>query len=303
MNTPRQLAYLVGRMLVPGAREKARHDYFDVFLTSKEDISKEIGDGFEKASVLVLGCGYTYPDVALWSTVAERVVGIDVAASFYRNGWSRLYRSCRAKGAGPLRSLLEASYRRRGVRSYYGCLSKYSRTELDVCCQDMLSYRGDRLPFKDGSFDVVCSNAVLEHVSDIDGLCAEISRVTSKQGLSYHLWHNYYSLSGAHVPEYISRAHPWGHLLDDPDVNRHLMLSGTPLNKKLPDEIWRPLCNHFSQIAFYPVDVNHRKRGVDPGFSYEGESLLDPGLESRLSQYSREVLLTRAYLFVGRKVT
>ena len=45
---------------------------------------------------------------------------------------------------------------------------------------------GGPLPFADGSFDVVISDQVLEHVVPIEAAVREIERVTGPQGLSYH---------------------------------------------------------------------------------------------------------------------
>jgi len=158
-----------------------------------------------------------------------------------------------------------------------------------------------RAPFADETFDVICSNAVLEHVSDLATLAREMRRVTKEGGIGYHLWHNYYSLSGGHVSDRLAHERPWGHLLGDQDVANHLGLSGTYLNKMLPSDIVKDLSNNLHSVSVFQVDKDHRKKGVDSAFSYEGERLLVPDLESRLSPISREVLLTRAYLLVGRR--
>lgn len=44
----------------------------------------------------------------------------------------------------------------------------------------------ERLPSPDGSFDIVLSNAVLEHVVDLPSACAALFRVTSPGGLNSH---------------------------------------------------------------------------------------------------------------------
>jgi SAM-dependent methyltransferase len=45
---------------------------------------------------------------------------------------------------------------------------------------------GSVWPFEDGFFDLVFSDQVFEHVSDLNGVIAEISRVTKAGGVSFH---------------------------------------------------------------------------------------------------------------------
>ncbi|MCZ0728996.1 class I SAM-dependent methyltransferase [Mycolicibacterium iranicum] len=45
-----------------------------------------------------------------------------------------------------------------------------------------------KYPYEDGSFDVVHSNQVVEHVEDIDAFCEEISRVTRRGGEGLHIF-------------------------------------------------------------------------------------------------------------------
>jgi len=40
-----------------------------------------------------------------------------------------------------------------------------------------------KMPFKDGSFDVIFSNSVIEHIKGIDHVLSEVSRILSSQGL------------------------------------------------------------------------------------------------------------------------
>lgn len=48
-------------------------------------------------------------------------------------------------------------------------------------------YDGAHIPFVDGSFDVVYSSNVLEHVVDLDTLTAEMKRVLRPDGIALHL--------------------------------------------------------------------------------------------------------------------
>jgi SAM-dependent methyltransferase len=58
--------------------------------------------------------------------------------------------------------------------------------------------RGERLPFRDGSFDGVASSNVLEHVEDTWGSIDELLRVCAPGGVVYLSWTNWYSPFGGH---------------------------------------------------------------------------------------------------------
>jgi SAM-dependent methyltransferase len=56
-----------------------------------------------------------------------------------------------------------------------------------------------RLPFEDGSFDLVISDQVLEHVKDYGSTFAEVARVLKPGGQSLHVFPSRYSLLEPHV--------------------------------------------------------------------------------------------------------
>lgn len=59
---------------------------------------------------------------------------------------------------------------------------------------------GARLPFADGTFDVVFSHSVLEHVASALGYLGECHRVLRPGGVLYLSTAPYLSLAGAHLP-------------------------------------------------------------------------------------------------------
>lgn len=59
---------------------------------------------------------------------------------------------------------------------------------------------GSRLPFRDGSFDLVLSHSVIEHVAEAQAYLRECHRVLRPSGVLYLSTAPYLSLTGAHLP-------------------------------------------------------------------------------------------------------
>jgi SAM-dependent methyltransferase len=59
---------------------------------------------------------------------------------------------------------------------------------------------GQALPFKDASFDMVLSHAVIEHVADAQLYLRELARVLTPGGVMYLSTAPYLSFAGAHLP-------------------------------------------------------------------------------------------------------
>lgn len=277
----------------------AEHDYNNAFQKARNEILESRRIDLSKARVLILGCGYNYPDVALWSSIADHAVGVDVRKVFLRNRLTALNRYHRSIGCGVLEALARTAIAGLTYGPYYRYLRNASGKELDEHHQDLIVYDGTNLPFADESFDIVCSNAVLEHVSELGVVSKELKRVTKPLGVCLHVWHNFYALSGGHVPDDLTVASPWGHLLGDVSVNSWLRFTGTYLNRRLPNEIIETLADDFAALKTYQLDRNYNRKGLDEDFEYEGVNLLTGNLARALSEYPRDTLLTRAYSFVG----
>ncbi len=275
------------------AEKRFEQDYHNVFERSRDDLLGLMGpSALSNASILVLGCGYSYPDVILYSTCAQRVVGIDVIQAFYRDGILKSLLDLHKRG-GMLASMLKVALNRHGMSKYYELVAKVTGQNFITHAKyDLISYDGIHMPFGKDAFDVVISNAVLEHVENLDQLFAEVHRVTKPSGISYHVWHNFYSLSGGHAPEPMQRRHPWGHLRGKYDIRF--------LNKAKPASILSTFGKYFEHIDLYSLDKGHRKKGSE-NYEPEGEALLTGELREELVEhYPVDLLLTRAFLVVGR---
>jgi len=286
----------VGTTLVAHGANKADHDYNDVFRRSSADIASLLPVPLSEARVLAVGCGYTYPDVVLFSTIAKSVVGLDVADSFYRDGWMAYMRGRRQMGRNLLRSAWQTVKRRKDLPNYYARLGALSGRPVDHRSYKLLSYDGGRMPFADGSFDLVISNATLEHIHNFDLFFGECARVTSPGGVSYHSYHNYFSWSGGHISSFAERERaPWGHL-------RGIHQAREGLLNRLPKEAIVAEFERWFQVKrVVGLDAWHRPT-TDPDFAPERPDLLTPAVRAELKDYSDEALLTRCYLLVGAKV-
>jgi len=268
---------------------------YNVFLKSRKDMEQLLSMPLSGASILLMGCGYFYPDVLLYSSCSKNVHGIDIEDVFFRDGFIPLYDKYRNNGKGVLASLYNAYVKRNGWRNFYERI--YELLSYTVNHQDLnlISYDGKKIPFEDGKFNAVVSNAVLEHVVDLESFFCEASRVLKPGGISYHLYHNYYSFSGSHLPQWLCEKHPWGHLRGKyhTDPSR--------LNRVTIEAVSKLFSSWFEIINIFQVDKDCSKRGVDETFSYEREDLLTAHIRNGLRNFSDEQLLTRSYLIVGRK--
>lgn len=286
---------LASQLLCFDAAAWAQHDCGEVFCKSRRDITALLEKPLSEAAVLVLGCGYNYPDVILYASEAHRAEGVEVLSAFYRDGLRATYQDLASRESHRVLAFLEAASKQHHYRRYYRQLERVSGIAPVHKNLHLHSYAGDKLPFDDDSFDVVLSNAVLEHVQDCDQVTAELARITRPGGITHHLWHNYYSFSGGHMPESVCRQHPWGHLRGK--YNKR------GLSKLRPEQMRAFFAPYFRVLSLYGIDARHNKQGIDPEFEYEHPELLSAELAHELRDYPRDLLLTRAYLIVGRKAT
>lgn len=284
---------LVERLKAVDPERDAYHDVHNVFERSAADIKKLLGTEIGGLSILVLGCGYTYPDPILYTHAGASVKGLDVHGAFSRDGLWKTF-NARKSGRNPALAFLESLFVLARARRYHKHLSSFSGAAVDHNTLDLRNYDGEHIPFEDNHFDAVISNAVLEHMFGMDKVVDEVCRVTKPGGISYHHWHNFYSLSGGHAPEPMRSLEPWGHVRGTYEI--------MPLNKLTPDETAEHFGRRFADVEIVSSDREHRKKGCDPDFSYEAEDLLTPELEEEMSDCSRELLLTRSYLLTARKM-
>jgi SAM-dependent methyltransferase len=241
-----------------------------------------------QARVLDLGCGQTATQTALFHADGARVTGIDVEIATYSMGPRTFVKTLRRHG----RERAFKSLARHVLfdRRFFRDLAKeYGRPitfkDLDVRVMDATA-----MDFADSSFDLIASNAVFEHMSDVPGAVREMNRVLKPGGIAVVTPHLFPSLSGGHNLEWrrpevqaAKNVEPWDHLRQ----NRHPVaayMNGLKLSE------YR---EHFHAA----LDI------VEERLTVEGERYLTPTLEAELGAkgYTREDLLTRTVTFIARK--
>lgn len=255
------------------------------FRCSREAFARHGGRPLEGARVLDLGCGQRFPATLLFRAFGARVTGIDTDVVDPGFGPAAWWRMARRNGLGRCAKSLV----RHAVfdRAYYRDLARLAGRPLRVAGLDVRLMDARALAFPDARFDLVHSNAVFEHLSDVPRVLEETARVLRPEGVASILVHLFPSLSGGHHPEWAfpdlapsRRVPPWD----------HLRAGGTPggafLNR------WR--ARQFLE-AF---DV--RFRVVERETRTEGERWLTPERERELAGYTREDLLTRTLRVVLR---
>jgi len=156
---------------------------------------------------------------------------------------------------------------------------------------------GSEYPLPSDSFDLIVSNAVVEHIVDLPRFVKEVYRLLKKGGFFYAIIHNFYSLSGGHHLEWAypdeypsSKVPPWDHL------RKNYFPSWAYLNRLRPEEYYNIFSHQFNILLFEGRDIHH-----DPG-KWEGERFLTEEISEELSMYPRELLLTRAWCIICQKI-
>ncbi len=269
----------------------AEHDYRDVFGTACARLARALGRPVAGLRILDVGCGQRTPATLLFQAAGNRVTGIDTELITTGPGVASFVRAWRADGLERaaktlVRQLLfDPAYDRR--------LASLSGRPLARRGLDIRRLSVTELPFPDGTFDAVISNAVFEHVPDVGAAVGEVARVLRPGGVCHIAIHLFPSLSGGHhmawafpdqsIPENVP---PWDHLREN-RFPAHVYLN------KLKESDYRaafaaePRLELLDWVAIWT----------------EGEVLLTPALERELAGrgYAREDLTKREVVVIARR--
>lgn len=146
----------------------------------------------DNAEVLEIGCGDGINIMLLGLHGVRRAVGIDLDLRLYRED---------EKGESSRRLTQRVLREVAGNRNVDPSL-----TNLPA---ELLTMDATRMDFPDGSFDIVMSRSVLEHVLAIKQLYAEIDRVLKPGGIVYQVIDPFFWLRGCHKRGLVDI--PWAH--------------------------------------------------------------------------------------------
>jgi len=186
-------------------------------------------------------------------------------------------------------------------KNYYDILENISGKRLRQFSSTITFVIGDpkseNYELPSNQYDLIVSNAVSQHVSDVTKFAKEVSRMLVQSGFFYGIIHNFYSLSGGHNMELAypdefpsSRVPPWDHL------STNLYPTFVYLNRLRPEEYYSAFAKHLKVLLFEGRDINH-----DPG-GFEGERFLTEEIKNELSMFNRDLLLTRSFCIICLKV-
>jgi len=144
--------------------------------------------------------------------------------------------------------------------------------------------------FADAEYDLVVSNAVFEHIRNVDEVLVEMKRIMKTGGIAYVAIHLFPSLSGGHniiwsnpdTQEVITGVPPWDHL------RKQQYPIDPGLNRWREEDYRKSFVKHFKILEWNTQ-------------YWEPDDYLTPEIILELKGYSREQLLKRAIIVVARK--
>lgn len=257
---------------------KAENDY-KVFQMFKEAVYPYVGNIYGK-TILDIGCGRLYPLSLLFKSQGNSVIGIDISyirasEPFYLKYFMSLVRGgIMHFGQDVLYLILHKS------RRYYQTLGHLSGFNLEHRSLDIRQMNALKMSFPDESFDMVISNAVLEHIVNVPQVITEIHRVLQREGIVCMRIDCFASPSGGHNPNW-EKMPPWYHLRD---------------------KTWSPLdyLNRLRKDDFISL-FSQKFKILRVLEERQGESLLTQEIRDELAAYSEEELLTQCITIIAQK--
>lgn len=241
-------------------------------------IKKYLKKRVTECNILEVGCGQRFAVTLLLNTIGAKVIGIDadyidpnfsfkkLLKIFKYNGFERFIKTL-------VRHIFYDKAYYKMISQQYGGALKFKN--IDIRLMDICSTN-----FDNDTFDCIFSNAVFEHLYDVDKACREINRIIRSDGIIYISIDLFPSLSGGHNLEWAypvmdlrRKVPPWDHLREN------LYPAHVFLNKFCECDYLDIFKKYFSII--------------DISYKYEGDNYLNIKILDELKNYSKDELLKR----------
>ena len=257
------------------------------FAFYRDIMTQYAGTSSERPAILEIGVGQLAYQTLLFHSAGYDIVGIDqerptfnlpvraIPGIFRREGTHRAIKSI----------VRHALFDRKWLSEIQKAAPFRLRYDPKIVMMD-----ASKMEFPSDSFDFIFSNAVFEHIENVEGALREVNRVLRPGGIAYILVHLYPSVSGGHNIEWelpdTERervAPPWDHLREN-RFPAHVYL-----NKK--------------RLAEYKMLFEGLLDVVRAEVVTEGRSLFTKELRAELLEkgYTEEDLITRTITFYCRK--
>jgi SAM-dependent methyltransferase len=276
----------------------AFHDCRNVFQKALQDLKIQGFKNLHGKNVLDLGCGQRFPFALQCAAEGAKVTSLDI--DYVKPESLVKYFARGLKHSGFKRAIKSTIRRLCFDKSYYRSLEECTGKPVCDYASEIEFVTGNAknshysLPSEE--YDLIASNAVLEHVSDVSGFTCEIKRLLRPGGYFYGNMHNFYSISGDHNMEWAfpdeipsKTVPPWDHLRAN-KYPTHVFL-----NQYKPEQFKKEFAEYLEILLFEAKDINHDSGGK------EGEQFLRGQVAEELDEYPRDLLLTRAYCIICRK--
>jgi SAM-dependent methyltransferase len=266
----------------------AKHD-LKVFENLLNLIRPFFGD-LLKIKILDVGCGKRATFTLLFHSLNARVTGIDVEIGD-RRGVASYLKILKCEGFQEFMVKLFYDFYLNTI--YYHALEQTTNLSLKFEDLDLRRLNASHTCFNANEFDLVISNAVFEHIHNLNDVLAEMKRIMKPNAIMYSEIHLFPSLTGGHNT-----------LWSDPESKRVILGNMTPWDhlSKRNYPIDSSL-NMFRENEYYSLFNKHFRIEAWLTEYVESEHFLTEELRSVLKDYKREELLKRSIIVIARKIS
>jgi len=262
---------------------------FKIFSEIKNIFDKYTNKKISESRLLEIGCGQHFTMTLLFYNIGAKITGIDT--DFVSPSYSpkNLYKIIKNNGFERfLKTLIRHIF---FDRKYYSVIKKKLNRDLFFKGIDIRLMDACNLTFSNKLFDFIFSNAVFEHIYDVDKASKEIHRVLKDDGIIYITIDLFTSISGGHNLSWADPhtknvkkniAPPWDHLR----------------NNLYPTHVY---LNQLSEKDYIEIFSNYFDI-IEIDYDYEGEEFLtDYIIDELKSKFSKDELLKKRVKFLLKK--